>query len=108
GRKRPRLYNDKVLAGFAGSTADAFALFTRFEAKLEQYGGNLGRSAGELAKDWRTTKLLPQLQELRSGADGNQICELAGDGNGTDPAPIGNGTIADICASGNGARADAT
>lgn len=50
-RKIRRLYNDKVLAGFAGSTADAFSLFTRFEAKLEQYGGNLGRSAVELAKD---------------------------------------------------------
>src|SRR5690348_18503872 len=55
-RKIRRLYQDKILAGFAGSTADAFNLFTRFEAKLEQYHGNIGRSAVELAKDWRTDK----------------------------------------------------
>ena len=53
-RKIRRLYQDKILAGFAGSTADAFSLFSRFETKLEQYAGNLGRSAVELAKDWRT------------------------------------------------------
>ena len=68
-KKLRRLYNDKVIAGFAGSTADAFSLFTRFEAKLEQYGGNLGRSAVELAKDWRTDKLLRQLQALLIVAD---------------------------------------
>src|ERR1700753_4385328 len=56
-RKIRRLYNDKILAGFAGSTADAFSLFRRFEAKLEQYAGNGGRAAGELAKDWRTEKM---------------------------------------------------
>jgi Proteasome subunit len=58
-RKIRRLYQDKILAGFAGSTADAFSLFSRFEAKLEQYAGNLGRSAVELAKDWRLCWLLP-------------------------------------------------
>src|SRR6202789_4484198 len=61
-RKLRRLYNEKILAGFAGSTADAFSLFTRFEAKLEQYGGNLGRSAVELAKDWRAGKLFAAVQ----------------------------------------------
>ena len=57
-RKIRRLYSDKILAGFAGSTADAFSLFSRFEAKLEQYHGNLGRAAVELAKEWRTDKVL--------------------------------------------------
>ena len=57
-KKIRRLYQDKILAGFAGSTADAFALFSRFESKLEQYHGNLGRAAVELAKDWRTDKML--------------------------------------------------
>ena len=63
-RKIRRLYNDKILAGFAGSTADAFSLFARFEAKLEQYHGNIGRAAVELAKDWRTDKFLRHLQAL--------------------------------------------
>ena len=61
-RKIRRLYNDKILAGFAGSTADAFSLFSRFEAKLEQYHGNLGRAAVELAKEWRTDKMLRHLE----------------------------------------------
>ena len=64
-KKIRRLYNDKIVAGFAGSTADAFTLFSRFEAKLEQYHGNLGRSAVELAKDWRTDKYLRHLEALR-------------------------------------------
>ncbi len=63
-KKIRRLYQDKVLAGFAGSTADAFSLFARFEVKLEQYAGNLGRAAVELAKDWRTDKMLRQLEAL--------------------------------------------
>src|SRR6195256_4846287 len=61
-KKLRRLYNNKVVAGFAGSTADAFALFSRFEAKLEQFNGNLGRAAVELAKDWRTDKFLRHLE----------------------------------------------
>ena len=77
-KKIRRLYNDKILAGFAGSTADAFSLFTRFESKLEQYGGNLGRSAVELAKDWRTDKLLRQLQALLIVADSKQMFLCAG------------------------------
>src|SRR5215467_9160242 len=63
-KKIRRLYNDKILAGFAGSTADAFSLFARFEGKLEQYHGNLGRAAVELAKDWRTDKVLRHLEAL--------------------------------------------
>ena len=63
-KKIRRLYQDKILAGFAGSTADAFTLFSRFEAKLEQYHGNLGRAAVELAKDWRTDKFLRHLEAL--------------------------------------------
>ena len=68
-RKIRRLYQGKILAGFAGSTADAFSLFARFETKLEQYAGNLGRSAVELAKDWRTDKSLRQLEALLLVAD---------------------------------------
>src|SRR6201981_4202377 len=63
-RKIRRLYQDKILAGFAGSTADAFSLFSRFEAKLAQYHGNLGRGGVELAKDWRTDKFLRHLEAL--------------------------------------------
>ena len=63
-RKIRRLFNDQILAGFAGSAADSFALFSRFEAKLEQYRGNLERSAVELAKDWRTDRLLRKLEAM--------------------------------------------
>src|SRR5258707_5773653 len=63
-KKIRRLYNDKILAGFAGSTADAFTLFSRFESKLEQYHRNLGRGAVELAKDWRTDQYLRHLDAL--------------------------------------------
>src|SRR2546428_3313951 len=63
-RKIRRLYNDRILAGFAGSAADSFALFARFEAKLEQYRGNMERSAVELAKDWRTDRILRRLQAM--------------------------------------------
>jgi len=62
--KLRRLYKDKILAGFAGSTADAFALFSRFEAKLEQHSGNLARGVVELAKEWRTDKILRHLEAL--------------------------------------------
>src|SRR5512144_2125745 len=63
-RKIRRLYNDQILAGFAGSAADSFALFSRFESKLEQYRGNLERSAVELAKDWRTDRVLRRLEAM--------------------------------------------
>src|ERR1043166_9160323 len=68
-RKIRRLYNDRILAGFAGSAADSFALFPRFEAKLEQSRGNLERSAVELAKDWRTDRLLRRLEAMLVVAD---------------------------------------
>jgi ATP-dependent HslUV protease subunit HslV len=111
-KKIRRLYNDKILAGFAGSTADAFSLFTRFEAKLEQYGGNLGRSAVELAKDWRTDKLLRQLQALLIVADSKQMFLLSGDGDVIEPDAVGNaeegGLIATIGSGGSFALAAAT
>ncbi len=107
-KKIRRLYNEKILAGFAGSTADAFSLFTRFEAKLEQYGGNLGRSAVELAKDWRTDKLLRQLQALLIVADAKQMFLLSGDGDVIEPDPVGDGTIATIGSGGSFALAAAT
>src|ERR1043166_5573430 len=68
-RKIRRLYNEKILAGFAGSSADSFALFSRFEAKLEQFHGNLGRAAVELAKDWRTDRSLRHLEAVMIVAD---------------------------------------
>lgn len=94
-RKIRRLYNDKILAGFAGSTADAFTLFSRFESKLEQYHGNLGRSAVELAKDWRTDKFLRHLEALLLVCDKEQTFLLSGQGDVIEPdggvAAIGSG-----------------
>jgi ATP-dependent HslUV protease subunit HslV len=84
-KKIRRLYQDKVIAGFAGSTADAFSLFARFEVKLEQYAGNLGRAAVELAKDWRTDKMLRQLEALLIVADAKQTFLLSGNGDVIDP-----------------------
>jgi ATP-dependent HslUV protease subunit HslV len=108
-KKIRRLYNDKILAGFAGSTADAFSLFTRFESKLEQYAGNLGRSAVELAKDWRTDKLLRQLQALLIVADGKQMFLLSGDGDVIEPDPVSaTAEIATIGSGGSFALAAAT
>jgi ATP-dependent HslUV protease subunit HslV len=88
-RKIRRLYNDKVLAGFAGSTADAFSLFGRFEAKLEQYAGNLSRAAVELAKDWRTDKMLRQLEALLVVADASHTLMLSGTGDVIEPDTLG-------------------
>lgn len=76
-----RLYHDKILAGFAGSAADAFALFSRFEAKLEEYRGNLERSVVELAKDWRMDKYLRQLQAMLIVANGEKSFLLSGTGD---------------------------
>jgi len=90
-RKIRRLYNDKVLAGFAGSTADAFSLFSRFESKLEQYAGNLSRAAVELAKDWRTDKMLRQLEALLVVADPSVTLMLSGTGDVIEPDPFPNG-----------------
>jgi len=94
-RKIRRLYQDKILAGFAGSTADAFSLFARFETKLEQYAGNLNRAAVELAKDWRTDKMLRNLEALLVVADKSQTFLISGSGDVIDPdeaiAAIGSG-----------------
>jgi ATP-dependent HslUV protease subunit HslV len=94
-RKIRRLYQDKILAGFAGSTADAFSLFSRFEAKLEQYHGNIGRAAVELAKDWRTDKYLRHLEALLLVCDKEQTFMLSGQGDVIEPdsgiAAIGSG-----------------
>ena len=84
-RKIRRLYNDSVLAGFAGSAADSFALFSRFEAKLEQYRGNLERSAVELARDWRTDRLLRRLEAMLIVADRQTTFLLSGTGDLTEP-----------------------
>jgi ATP-dependent HslUV protease subunit HslV len=84
-RKVRRLYNDKIIAGFAGSTADAFTLFTRFEAKLEQYHGQLQRSAVELGKEWRTDKYLRHLEALLIVADENTSLVLSGGGDVIEP-----------------------
>src|SRR5271157_5195802 len=80
-KKIRRLYQDKILAGFAGSTADAFSLFSRFEAKLDQYHGNVGRSAVELAKDWRTDKFLRHLEALLPVSDKETTFLLSGQGD---------------------------
>lgn len=94
-KKIRRLYNDKILAGFAGSTADAFTLFSRFESKLEQYHGNLSRGAVELAKDWRTDKFLRHLEALLLVCDKEQTFLLSGQGDVIEPdggiAAIGSG-----------------
>ena len=84
-RKIRRLYNDRVLAGFAGSAADSFALFSRFEAKLEQYRGNLERSAVELAKDWRTDRALRRLEAMLVVLDRNSTFLLSGTGDLIEP-----------------------
>jgi len=94
-KKIRRLYQDKILAGFAGSTADAFSLFSRFESKLEQYHGNIGRAAVELAKDWRTDKFLRHLEALLLVSDKDQTFLLSGQGDVIEPdggiAAIGSG-----------------
>lgn len=93
--KLRRLYKDKIVGGFAGSTADAFALFSRFEAKLEEYNGNLPRSVVEMAKDWRTDKVLRHLDALLLVADVSNTYLLSGTGDVIEPdeavAAIGSG-----------------
>jgi ATP-dependent HslUV protease subunit HslV len=84
-RKIRRLHKDKVLAGFAGATSDAFALFSRFENKLEEYRGNLGRAAIELAKDWRLDKALRQLEALLVVADKESSYLISGTGDVVEP-----------------------
>lgn len=84
-QKVRRLYNGKVVSGFAGSVADAFSLFDRFEAKLNEYNGNLIRSAVELAKDWRSDKVLHKLEALLLVSDGERILLLSGTGEVIEP-----------------------
>jgi ATP-dependent HslUV protease subunit HslV len=84
-RKIRRLYNEKILAGFAGSSADSFALFSRFEAKLEQFHGNLSRAAVELAKDWRTDRALRHLEAVMIVADDKGTFLIAGNGDLIEP-----------------------
>ena len=84
-RKIRRLYNDRILAGFAGSAADSFALFSRFESKLEQYRGNLERSAVELAKDWRTDRFLRRLEAMLIVVDQTSTFLLSGTGDLIEP-----------------------
>ncbi len=94
-RKVRRLYQDKVIAGFAGGTADAFTLFERFESKLEKHGGNLTRAAVELAKDWRTDRILRRLEALLIVADASATFIISGNGDVIQPeqdlAAIGSG-----------------
>jgi ATP-dependent HslUV protease subunit HslV len=84
-RKIRRLYNERILAGFAGSAADSFALFARFESKLEQYRGNLERSAVELAKDWRTDRILRRLEAMLVVLDKTSTFLLSGNGDLIEP-----------------------
>ena len=98
-----RLHHDKVVAGFAGSVADAFTLFEKFEEKLETYHGNLQRAAVELAKDWRTDKILRRLEALLLVADKDQILMLSGNGEVIEP----DGDVAAIGSGGNYALAAA-
>lgn len=94
-RKIRRMYNNNVLGGFAGATADAFTLFEKFEAKLETYKGNIARAAVELAKDWRTDKILRRLEALLIVADAEHTLILSGTGDVIEPetgiAAIGSG-----------------
>ena len=94
-KKIRRMFNDKVVAGFAGSTADALSLFSRFEQKLEEYHGNLGRAVVELAKDWRTDRALRHLEALLLVADEKNTYLVSGNGDVIEPddgiAAIGSG-----------------
>ncbi len=84
-KKVRKMYNDRILAGFAGATADAFTLFEKFEAKLEQYHGNLTRAAVELAKDWRTDRVLRRLEALMIVADNERSFIISGNGDVIEP-----------------------
>ncbi len=94
-KKIRKMYNDKVIGGFAGATADAFTLFEKFEGKLESYRGNITRAAVELAKDWRTDKVLRRLEALLIVADKEHIFIISGNGDVIEPeegiAAIGSG-----------------
>lgn len=95
-RKVRRMFNDKVIGGFAGSAADGLTLFEKFEAKLEEYNGNLLRAAVELAKDWRTDKILRRLEAMMVVADKKHLLILSGNGDVMEPdnnvASVGSGS----------------
>jgi ATP-dependent HslUV protease, peptidase subunit HslV len=95
-KKIRKMYNNKVLSGFAGSAADGLTLYEKFEAKLEEYNGNLRRSAVELAKDWRTDKVLRRLEAMLVVADSNHLLMLSGNGDVMEPdddiASVGSGS----------------
>ncbi len=97
-KKVRRIYNDKIIVGFAGATADALNLSERLEAKLERYNGNLTRSAVELAKDWRTDKYLRRLEAMMIAVEGEQILLISGNGDVIEPdegiISIGSGGVA--------------
>jgi len=103
-KKLRRLYGGKIVAGFAGATADAFALFARFESKLEQHNGNLSRSVVELAKEWRTDRVLRHLEALLLVADLTNTYIVSGNGDVIEP----DGGIAAIGSGGSYAKAAAT
>ena len=103
-KKLRRMYNEKILAGFAGSTADAFSLFGRFEAKLEQFNGNLPRAVVELAKEWRTDRVLRHLEALLLVADTANTYIVSGNGDVIEP----DGEVAAIGSGGPFAKAAAT
>jgi ATP-dependent HslUV protease subunit HslV len=84
-RKIRKIYDDKILVGFAGATADAFTLFERFEAKVKEYGGDLRRAAVELAKDWRTDRVLRRLEAMLLVADSKDMLLISGTGDVVDP-----------------------
>ena len=84
-KKVRKIYNDRVLAGFAGASADAFTLFAKFEEKLEQYNGNLVRAAVEMAKDWRTDRVLRRLEALLIVADSEHSLIISGNGDVIEP-----------------------
>jgi ATP-dependent HslUV protease subunit HslV len=104
-RKVRKLHHDRVIAGFAGATADAFTLFEKFEGKLEQFAGNLKRAAVELAKDWRTDRVLRQLEALLIVADANDLLVISGSGDVIEPddglAAIGSGGNFALAAAGS-------
>ena len=87
-RKVRRMYKDQVIAGFAGATADAFTLFERFEGKLEKYSGNLVRAAVEMAKDWRTDRMLRRLEALLAIADKDNSLLISGNGDVIEPERV--------------------
>jgi len=106
-RKVRRMHGDQVIAGFAGGTADAFTLFERFEGKLEKHGGNLARSAVELAKDWRTDRYLRRLEALLLVADRDASFMISGNGDVVEPEASDRGSVIAIGSGGNFAQAAA-